>query len=161
MANPRGYHSHGSQGGKYARKQFLSLDYSAIAEYIEQLRSIEADVEGIMAEALEEAADQVQEDTKKALDASNLPAKGKYSKGKTLQAVITDPKAVVEQGRSVTISLGFDKTKPGAGGYLITGTPKMQPDKALARIYGSKKYEKDINKVIQEHLDEAIKERMS
>ncbi len=57
--------------------------------------------------------------------------------------------------------MGFDKTKPGAGGFLITGTPKMQPVKPLAQIYGSKKYEKQMTKEIQEELEKTIQERMS
>jgi hypothetical protein len=159
MANPRGYHSHGSQGGKYARKQMLHLDYSAIGIYIEQLQRLEASVEGIVGEAMEKAAEKVQADTEKAVESSKLPAKGIYSKGDTEKSIIKDPKASVS-GRYVEVPLGFDKTKPGAGGYLITGTPKMQPDKALERIYGSKKYEKDMNNAIKEELDKAVKEIM-
>lgn len=160
MANPRGYHSHGTQGGKYARKRMLSLDYSALDEYIERLRAIEADVEEIVSDALEKGAQKVQQDTEKAIESANLPAKGRYSHGATMRSVIRDPKAY-KDGRAIEVSLGFDKTKPGAGGFLITGTPKMQPVKPLAQIYGSKKYEKQMTKEIQEELEKAIQERMS
>lgn len=148
-----------NKGGKLARKKFLSLDSSALDSYIERLHAIEADVEKVVSDALEDAAVKVQEDTIKALDASKLPAHGKYSKGNTKESVIKDPKATMAH-KCVEVPLGFDKTKPGAGGFLITGTPKMQPDRALANIYGSKKYERDINNAVQAELKKAIDERM-
>ena len=141
------------------RKQFISLEYGAFDSYIERLRSVEADVEKVVADAMEKAAEKVQEDTIKALEKSHLPAKGKYSQGDTENSVVRDLKPTVTR-QYVEVKLGFDKTRPGAGGFLITGTPKMQPDRALAQIYGSRKYQTDITNQIKEDLDNAIKERM-
>ena len=141
------------------RKQFISLEYGAFDSYIERLRSVEADVEKVVADAMEKAAEKVQEDTIKALEKSHLPAKGKYSQGDTEESVVRDLKPTVTR-QYVEVKLGFDKTRPGAGGFLITGTPKMQPDRALAQIYGSRKYQTDITNQIKEDLDKAIKERM-
>lgn len=141
------------------RKQFISLEYGAFDSYIERLRSVEADVEKVVADAMEKAAEKVQEDTIKALEKSHLPAKGKYSQGDTENSVVRDLKPTVTR-QYVEVKLGFDKTRPGAGGFLITGTPKMQPDRALAQIYGSRKYQTDITNQIKEDLDKAIKERM-
>ena len=158
MANKYGLK--GNRGGATARKQCLSLDYSALDDYIERLRAIEADVDQVVADALEKAAEKVQEDTLKALEPSKLPAKGAFSQGDTKKAVLKDVKA--EKTRQyVEIPLGFDKTKPGAGGLLITGTPRMRPALALERIYGSRKYQTDITNEIRQELDKAIKERMS
>ena len=113
---------------------------------------------------IREEEEQVQEeeniqDTIKALEKSHLPAKGKYSQGDTEESVVRDLKPTVTR-QYVEVKLGFDKTRPGAGGFLITGTPKMQPDRALAQIYGSRKYQTDITNQIKEDLDKAIKERM-
>ena len=141
------------------RKQFISLEYGAFDSYIERLRSVEADVEKVVADAMEEAAEKVQQDTINALEKSHLPAKGKYSQGDTEESVVRDLKPTVTR-QYVEVKLGFDKTRPGAGGFLITGTPKMQPDRALAQIYGSRKYQTDITNQIKEDLDKAIKERM-
>ena len=58
------------------------------------------------------------------------------------------------------IDIGFDKTMPGAGGFLITGTPKMQPNKELAKIYGTKTYEKTLKKDVGELLQSKIDERL-
>ena len=58
------------------------------------------------------------------------------------------------------IGLGFDKAKPGAGGFLITGTPKMQPNNALVDIFGRKKYESQIKSDLEEVLQDEIDQRM-
>ena len=59
------------------------------------------------------------------------------------------------------LPVGFDKTKPGAGGWLITGTPRMRPDYALERIYVNKRYanrvQKDIEEVLKDELNRRIK----
>lgn len=148
-----------NKGGALARKQFISLEGDAFTSYIDALRRVDADVEEVVSNALENAAEKVQEDTIKALEPAKLPAKGIYSQGETKESVLRDIKPVASR-RYVEVSLGFDKTKPGAGGFLITGTPRMQPDNALVKIYGSKKYNNDITKQVTDELEKAIKERM-
>lgn len=141
------------------RKSMLSIDFSNFSAYAEKLDRLGADLKEVIGDAMEEAGDKVQQDTLAALDPSNLPHGGIYSSGETEASVIRDPK-VKWSGSVGTLDLGFDKTKPGAGGWLITGTPKMRPDMALQRIYGEKKYEKDINKQIRDQLQREIDRRM-
>lgn len=141
MANKAGYHSHGSKGGKFKRKTAFSIDFTPVEEYAAKLEELGGDrvkIEKVIAGTMEKAAKQVEEDTIKALDDANLPAKGEYSKGTTKDQVIKSPQAEIK-GSVITIGMGFDKTKAGAGGFLITGTPKMQPDQALADIYSTPK----------------------
>lgn len=142
-----------------ARKSGLSIDFSAFSDLIGKLDELGADIEDIVADAMEQTAETVENDTIAALESSNLPAGGKYSSGDTKASVVRDAKAE-KKGFEVTIDLGFDKTKPGAGGWLITGTPKMKPDYALEDIYGKKKYEtqlkKDINQLLQDELEERL-----
>ena len=142
-----------------SRKKFISLDYHAFEDQIHVLKQLSDDYAQIVADAMEEAAKQIQDDTHKALAPANLPAKGAFSNGKTEESVVADVRPQIT-GTKVSVGLGFDKTMPGAGGWLITGTPKMNPDKALEKIYRGRKYEKDITKAIQEKLNEAIKEKM-
>ena len=158
MANKYGLK--GNRGGAKARKQFISMDYSAFDDYIKRLKAIEADVGQVVSDAMEKAAKKVQEDTMNALEDVKLPAGGKFSKGTTANSVIRDTKPTITR-QYVEVNLGFDKTKPGAGGFLITGTPKMKPDRALESIYSSKKYQADITNEIRQELDKAIKERMN
>ena len=106
---------------------------------------------------MEEAAKQVQEDTADAVESANLPAGGQYSDGETRASIVRDvtPKWSGSVGE---VHLGFDKSKPGAGGFLITGTPKMAPDAALAEMYSGRKYQRQINKMIEERLQKALDE---
>ena len=59
-------------------------------------------------------------------------------------------------GFVASVSVGFDFSVPGAGGYLITGTPKMAPDKQLHKIYKGKKYMQEIQKIIGAEITDAI-----
>ena len=102
---------------------------------------------------LQEVGKKISEDTIEAVQAPNLPAGGKYSRKDkpTEESVVRDPK-VTWDGGSAWIPVGFDFSKPGAGGWLISGTPKMKPDAQLRRMYKSKKYMTDR----QNELAEAI-----
>ena len=100
---------------------------------------------------LQEVGKKISEDTIEAVKKGNLPAGGRYSTGDTEEAVVKNPK-VTWDGGSAWIPCGFDFSKPGAGGWLISGTPKMRPDTELRRIYKGKKYMTDR----QQELADAI-----
>ena len=115
-------------------KNKISIDFKAFSDYAERIDTLGGSLKEVFTKALEKAAETIQEDTLVALDKGNLPAGGKYSRGDTADSVIDDLD-VTWSGSLGEISVGFDKTKPGAGGWLITGTPRMAPDKALNQIY--------------------------
>ena len=146
-----------NRGGAKRRKNYIAVDFSAFAEYAEKLDRLGADLKDVIGDAMEEAAKQVQEDTADAVESANLPAGGQYSDGETRASIVRDvtPKWSGSVGE---VHLGFDKSKPGAGGFLITGTPKMAPDAALAEMYSGRKYQRQINKMIEEHLQKALDE---
>ena len=148
-----------SQGGAKRRKNFINIDFSAFERYAEKLEDLGADLVPVFTEAMEKAGKKVAEDTGTAVQAANLPATGNYSRGATRESIINDPR-VSWSGDLGTLPLGFDKTKPGAGGWLITGTPFMRPDYALEKIYSSKSYERQIKTEIEQSLQKAIDERM-
>lgn len=147
-----------TKGGAKRRKNYIALDFSAFAEYAEKLDRLGADLQKVFTEVMEEAGQDVQEDVRSAITAGNLPAGGKYSGGDTAGTVI-EP-VVAWSGSVGELPLGFDKSKPGAGGFLITGTPKMAPDAALADIFTSRRYENNLKKQIEEALQQAIDEHM-
>lgn len=153
MANYRGLKW--NKGGKMARRKLGRINYRQFEELAEELQSLGADLQQVMSRALEEAGKQVQAETEQAMAGSNLPAKGKYSTGATENSINLDPK-VKWAGTSGSIGFGFDHDKPNAGKWLITGTPRMQPDAALAKIYASTKYKNDTVKHIREVLQEEI-----
>ena len=142
-----------------ARKSAIEIDFGVFENLADQLDKIGADLKETFSEVMEEEGKKVAEDTVEAAASAHLPAKGAYSTGDTQKAIIMAPK-VEWSGSEASIGLGFDKTKPGAGGFLITGTPKMQPDYALEKIYGQKKYERDMKKHIMEGLQKQIDKRL-
>ena len=142
-----------------SRKRMIDINFSAFSDYAEKLDNLGASLQSAFTKAMEQAAETIQEDTTEAMAKGNLPAGGKYSQGDTEAAIIHNPK-VGWHGSVGEIDLGFDKTKPGAGGFLITGTPKMQPDRALEEIYGRKSYEKKLKKDIEEVLQDEIDRHM-
>lgn len=153
MANRSG--AKWTKGGALSRKRMLDIDFSNFEEYAEKLDLLGANLKSVFSKAMEEAAEKVQQDTIAALEDVNLPASGIYSAGDTKESVIVDPKTRWE-GNLGEIPLGFDKTRKGAGGFLITGTPKMKPDYALEKIYGTRRYENQLKKQIEKALQKEI-----
>ena len=139
---------------------FLSINFNQFSEYAEQLEKLEASIKDTFTKVMEEEGKKIAEDTIDALAPEHLPAHGKYSKGRTKAAVIREPK-VEWSGTVAEMGIGFDQTKPNAGSWLITGTPKMQPDKPLQKIYRSREYERkivrEIDKALQREIDRIMK----
>lgn len=138
-----------SRSGSKSRKSGISIDFNGFAEYAEILDEMGRNVQQVFTDAMEQAGQTVAEDTHDAVARANLPAGGRFSRDHTENAIIDDPK-VEWSGGLGEMKLGFDYAKPGAGGFLITGTPKMRPDHALEVIYAQKKYERDLKKDIDE-----------
>jgi hypothetical protein len=140
-------------------RNVLKLDVKGFDEYAEKLDSLGADLKTIFTDALEQAGETITEDTIDAMADANLPRGGEYSTGETKASIIKNPH-VEWAGTIGSIGVGFDFGKPGAGGYLITGTPRMRPDKPLNQIYKSKKYMSDIRKDMVDIFNDEIKRRM-
>ncbi len=140
------------------RNKFL-IDTSGLAELARKLDKIGNNVEKVVVQALEDAGEDVGVETLEAVANEHLPHKGKYSLGDTKESVILHPKAVVH-GFAIEIGMGFDKTKSGSGTLLITGTPRMQPDLELEKIFASRKYTVNLNKQIAESIQDLIEDEM-
>lgn len=137
----------------------LKLDTKGFEQLLIKLDSVGGNVQDVVTKALEEAGQKIGEDTHKAMQQQYLPAGGKYSKGTTEKSIVDSPQ-VEWSGNKASIDVGFDFGKPGAGGYLITGTPKMQPNKELNRMYKGKKYMKEIQEQMGQTVGEAIMKAM-
>lgn len=140
-------------------RNILKLETKGFNEYAEKLDRLGADLKAIFTDALEQAAEIITDDTMEAMADQYMPAQGKYSQGDTKKSILKNPK-VTWSGSIGEIGVGFDFDKPGAGGYLITGTPKMRPNKELNRIYKSKRYMNDIKKDMIDVFDDEIQRRM-
>lgn len=142
-----------------ARKSALSIDFSVFEDFAAELEDLGGDLKEIFTDVMEQEGETVAEDTKEAVQKAYLPAKGKYSTGETEKSIVMHPQ-VQWSGTLGEIGLGFDKTKQGAGGFLITGTPKMQPDHELEKIYSQKKYEREMTKDIMDYLQAEIDDKL-
>ena len=154
--NPTG--KKGNKGGAHGRNS-LSIDFSIFEDFADELDKLGADLKSIFTDVMEQEAETVAEDTKDAVNTANLPAHGIYSRGDTEQSIVMQPQ-VEWSGELGELGLGFDKTKPGAGGFLITGTPKMKPDYKLEDIYARTSYENKMVKSIMEYLSAEIDDHM-
>lgn len=143
-----------------AKRNTLRLDLSGFEEMIIKLDSVNGNVKGAVTDALLQAAETVHDDTIEALDKAYLPAQGKYAHTPvaTLETVV-QPK-VEWSGTLATAPVGFDYGKKGAGGFLISGTPRMQPDRKLEQIYTRKKYMRQLQEDMQEVVSDYIMDKM-
>ena len=142
-------------------KNMLKLDTSAFEAYAERLDRLGANLKPIFTKALEQAADKITQDTQEAMQNQNLPAGGKYhhAGNPTERSILEHPK-VKWSGMIGEMGVGFDFSKHGAGGYLITGTPRMAPDRELNKIYKSKRYMSEIKKGMRNVFEDAIQDYM-
>ena len=137
----------------------LKLELSGFKELLTKLDKLGGDVPEVVEDALMQAAGTIADDTLAALADANLPVGGKFSGGDTKAAVVTNPR-VEWSGTTASVGVGFDYDKPGAGGLLITGTPKMKPDYALQKMYKKKGYMQKIQNDMGKTVTDAISKRM-
>lgn len=142
-----------------AKRNTLKLTTSGFEELLTKLDELGGDIMGVVEDALTQAGETIGEDTVEAVSDSYLPAEGKYSKGNTKDSIIRKPK-VQWQGTTASVEVGFDYSLPGAGGFLITGTPRMKPDYELQKIYKKKQYMKQIEADMSDTVQNAIAEKM-
>ena len=60
-----------NKGGAKRRKNYIDVDFSNFADFAEKLDRLNADLKQIFGDAMERAAERVQEDTREAVEASN------------------------------------------------------------------------------------------
>ena len=137
----------------------LKLDTSGFESMIDRLKKLGGDVQKAVTDALEQAGETITEDTRDAVTASNLPAGGQYSTGATADS-ITDSKVTWIGGTQAEMGVGFDYAKKGAGGFLISGTPRMRPDYELQKMYKQKTYmrkiQQDMIDVVEDYITDAM-----
>ncbi len=136
-------------------KNTFTLDTAPLEGFVQKIIDLDGDAREAVESALEQAAETISDDTLDAVAPGNLPAQGRYSTGATEASVLRDQKARWT-GTTAWIPVGFDFTMPGAGGYLISGTPKMAPVAQLRKMYKQKRYMADIQKDITDVLEDAL-----
>ena len=149
-----------------AKKNKVTLDFSGFEEVAEKIDKFGGDLKDIFNKALTECGKKITKDVIEAVKPQNLPAKGKFSYGWTKQSIIRSP-VVKWRGPCAEMSVGFDKRKQGAGGYLISGTPRrkgnagMKPAPMLNRIFKGKRYmsqrKKEMKAIFEKEAQKLLK----
>lgn len=147
-----------------SKRKNLNMALNGLEELAERLQDVGGDIKKTMSDVLEDFADEITTATERAVRKEFLPAEGEYMKGSTERSIIRDAKPEWN-GYVASIGVGFDKLKPGSGGWLITGTPRMKPDLELQKIYGGwakaqSKFIKDLNLDARQIMLDAIEEAM-
>lgn len=140
-------------------KNSIKLEMSGFEELLTELDKLDGDLKEVVTDALEQAAETIEWDTKDAMKKAHLPASGKYSKGVTEKSIVSNAK-VDWQGTMAEINAGFDFHKDGVGGILIVGTPRMKPNRQLQKIYKQKRYMSQIVSDMKEIVSDAIEEKL-
>lgn len=147
------------RGNALHKTGMIGIEFDGFAEYAEKIDMLGGDLIKVFSDAMQQTAETIQADTRAAVQKPNLPAAGKYSTGDTANSIISDTTPQVS-GSVISVDVGFDKSKPGSGGFLITGTPRMQPAAQLAVIYDSKGYmkrrEEEIKKLLQNEISKLM-----
>ena len=158
-----------------AKRKLFNLNYTQFNELLTEFDGLGGEMKPVVTKELEEAAKTVERDTIKAMEPSNLPAHGKYSRNpsKTKQSIVRNAK-VEWSGTTASVGIGFDFSKPGAGGFLITGyyrsseingTARMEPNIELQRIYGGwakghNRYKREIQENMAKVVRDAINKKI-
>lgn len=141
-----------------AKRNTLRLDTSGFEELIVKLDELQGDVKAAVNDAILQAAETVHDDTVDALADEYMPHQGVYSTGQT-KTTVAKPE-VKWSGTLAEAPVGFDYGEKGAGGFLISGTPRMQPNRQLEQIYTRKKYMRKLQEDMQEVIGDYIIEKM-
>ncbi|MGN0989657.1 MAG: hypothetical protein ACI4N6_05050, partial [Eubacteriales bacterium] len=109
------------------------FDNTELLKYADELDRVAGTMGLIQATeaAMKAAKTEINNDVTNDMQPGNLPAKGRYSTGKTLESLDRDM-TVKWDGNIATLPLGFDMEKSGITSILLmNGTPKMQPVNGL------------------------------
>jgi hypothetical protein len=144
----------------------LSLDFTEFTDFLERLEKAGGNLHGVAEEALSQSFDIVLPTIEKAIEKSNLPAKGKYSKERTKNALIRTKK-ITWNGTCASIDVGFEFAKGGLTSIFLTygtkvhGTPRMAPVKGLKEAIYCETDKKKIEEIQQKILTEAIEKAVN
>lgn len=142
----------------------LKMTTTGMEDLLTKLDGLGGDIVKVASDALEQSAETIGEDTTDAIADNNLPAGGAFSTGETDRQILKNPKPIYE-GTKLTVNVGFDYGKPGAGGYLLRGryggcTGNVPAVAELQEIYERRKYMNDIKRDMRDVVLSEIEERM-
>lgn len=129
---------------KYKNK--IGIEFEGFEEVINKLTKLDGNVKEITNKSLKETHKIITKKAEEAVQKSNLPAKGKYSKGDTEKSLKHDAK-IEWKGTTASVPIGFSISKGGlASIFMIYGTPRhMKNQKMYNTFWGTKTHEEIVN----------------
>lgn len=141
-------------------KNRIGLQFDGWKEYMAKLDKLAGGetTKRAVEQALVESKKIMNKKIESAMQTSNLPAKGKYSTGRTLQS-LDRSENVTWSGDTAEIPVGFNMEESGLTSvFLMYGTPTMKPVRGLkSAIYGSA-VKKEIAAKQEEIIKKALEE---
>lgn len=121
---------------KYTNK--MGIEFEGFDEAIKRLEKLEGDVRSVTEKALKETHKIVTAAAEESAQKANLPAKGKYSKGDTLNSLKREA-SIEWSGTEAKVPVGFSISNGGiASIFMIYGTPrKMKNQKMYNAFWGN------------------------
>lgn len=116
----------------------MKLELEGLDALLARIKSLDGDAKPIAEAALTETHRIVTEKAAEALQPAYLPAKGKYSTGRTLRSLQREAR-IEWDGSVASVDVGFDINEGGLTSiFLMHGTPKMKPDRQLYNAFYGK-----------------------
>lgn len=136
----------------------MKIEIEGFDEILKKLNALEGDVRKATEDALRKTHEIVTEKAEKGMANANLPAGGEYSTGDTLKTLRRN--AEIEwQGNVAEVKVGFDIANGGLVSiFLMHGTPRMNPDRALYNAFYGNTTKKEIIAAQEEVFWNAIRE---
>ena len=136
----------------------ISLDFEGFDEILKRLTKLDADVEKVAEEALKETHKIVTDKAAVAVQKQNLPAKGRYSTGRTAASLQTTPK-ITWKGTEGSVEVGFDIKHGGLPSiFMMYGTPRYMKNQMLYDAFYGDQTEGQIRNAQKDIFYKALEE---
>ncbi len=123
------------------------LEFDGFDEVIARLTKLEGNVKGTAEKALKESHKVITKNAEESVQKSNLPKKGKYSKGDTSKSLYEEPK-VEWEGTLASVKTGFSISNGGlASIFMIYGTPRHMKNQKMYNAFWGKKALDEVKKI--------------
>lgn len=140
-------------------KNKIGLQFDGLYEMIDRLEQAGASIKTATESALKSSKQIVTNKLIQDTNASNYPAKGKYSKGALKQAINTDY-TVKWEGMCASIDIGYRLENGGLVSiFMLYGTPRYMKVQKLYNDLYSAKTKKEVKKAQEDAMNKVI-ERM-
>ena len=115
------------------------LEFEGFEEVIDKLAKVNANIKKIAEKSLIESHKLITKKAEEAVQKANLPAKGKFSQGDTLNSLYKDAK-IEWEGTLASVKTGFSISKGGiASIFMIYGTPRRMKNQKMYNAFWGKK----------------------